>query len=76
VYVLFRSVFGAPPAADKKQLLIVLAGEYKIKKEIAYLVVPAIGRKVCQAAKCTFPSVETWADFDTDYRYGRECGKR
>lgn len=40
------SVFGAPAAAEKRQLVIVLAGEYKIKKEIAYLVVPAIGRKV------------------------------
>jgi hypothetical protein len=39
-------VFGAPPAADKAQLIVVLAGEYKIRKEIAYLVVPAVGRKV------------------------------
>lgn len=39
-------VFGPPEAAKKKQLLIVLAGEYKIKKEIAYLVVPTIGRKI------------------------------
>ncbi|KAF9515880.1 hypothetical protein BS47DRAFT_1341483 [Hydnum rufescens UP504] len=35
-----------PPAADKAQLIVVLAGEYKIRKEIAYLVVPAVGRKV------------------------------
>lgn len=46
LFLRFDSVFGAPPAADKKQLLIVLAGEYKIKKEIAPIVVPAIGRKV------------------------------
>jgi len=39
-------VFGAPPAADKAQLIVVMAGEYKIKKEVAYLIVPAMGRKI------------------------------
>ncbi|KAG8936360.1 hypothetical protein FRC03_000150 [Tulasnella sp. 419] len=39
-------VFGAPVAADKAQLLVVLAGEYRAKKEVAYLFVPAVGRKV------------------------------
>ncbi|KAF8324060.1 NAD(P)-binding protein [Clavulina sp. PMI_390] len=39
-------VFGAPAAADKRQLLIVLAGELKIKKEVAYLVVPALGSRI------------------------------
>jgi len=39
-------VFGAPPAADKAQLVVVMAGEYKSKKEIAYLLVPTIGRKI------------------------------
>jgi 3-hydroxyisobutyrate dehydrogenase-like beta-hydroxyacid dehydrogenase len=39
-------VFGAPAAADGAQLLVVLAGDYRSKKEVAYLFVPAIGRKV------------------------------
>lgn len=39
-------VFGAPPAAEKKQLLILLAGEPKMRKEVAYLVVPALGSKI------------------------------
>jgi hypothetical protein len=38
-------VFGAPNAADGAQLVIILAGDYRSKKEIAYLFVPAIGRK-------------------------------
>jgi hypothetical protein len=74
LFLRFGSVFGAPPAADKKQLLIVLAGEYKIKKEIAPIVVPAIGRKVWRLKRSFLP-VET-TRFDTDYRHGRECGKR
>lgn len=51
-----HSVFGAPTAADKRQLVIVLAGEYKIKKEIAYLVVPAMGRKVRLLVVAPVPS--------------------
>ncbi|KAJ4485727.1 NAD-P-binding protein [Lentinula aciculospora] len=39
-------VFGRPNVADKAQLLIVMAGEYRSKKEAAYLLVPAVGRKV------------------------------
>jgi len=39
-------VFGAPPVADKAQLVIVMAGDYRSKKEVAYLLVPAVGRKV------------------------------
>ena len=39
-------VFGAPAAADKAQLVVCLAGESRSKKEVAYLLVPAIGRKV------------------------------
>ncbi|KAJ3750848.1 NAD-P-binding protein [Lentinula detonsa] len=39
-------VFGRPNVADKAQLLIVMAGEYRSKKEVAYLLVPAVGRKV------------------------------
>ena len=32
--------------AAKAQLLVVMSGEYRSKKEVAYLLVPAIGRKV------------------------------
>ncbi|KAF5366948.1 hypothetical protein D9757_010838 [Collybiopsis confluens] len=39
-------VFGRPAVADKAQLVLVMAGEYRSKKEVAYLVVPAVGRKV------------------------------
>jgi len=39
-------VFGTPAVADKAQLLIVMSGDYRSKKEAAYLLVPAVGRKV------------------------------
>ncbi|KAG6849977.1 hypothetical protein H0H93_002979 [Arthromyces matolae] len=39
-------VFGAPAVAAKGQLLIVMSGEYRSKKEVAYLLVPGIGKKV------------------------------
>lgn len=39
-------LFGAPAAADKAQLVLVMSGDYRSKKEVAYLLVPAIGRKV------------------------------
>ncbi|KIK70599.1 hypothetical protein GYMLUDRAFT_282513 [Collybiopsis luxurians FD-317 M1] len=39
-------VFGRPTIADKAQLLLVMAGDYRSKKEVAYLLVPAVGRKV------------------------------
>ncbi|KAG5636592.1 hypothetical protein H0H81_007532, partial [Sphagnurus paluster] len=39
-------VFGPPAAAAKSQLLIIMSGDYRSKKEVAYLLVPAIGRKV------------------------------
>lgn len=37
---------GAPPAADKAQLVIIMSGEVRAKREVAYLLVPAVGRKV------------------------------
>jgi 3-hydroxyisobutyrate dehydrogenase-like beta-hydroxyacid dehydrogenase len=39
-------VFGAPPVADAGQLLVVMAGDYRSKKEVAHLLVPGVGRKV------------------------------
>ncbi|QRW09326.1 NAD binding domain of 6-phosphogluconate dehydrogenase [Ceratobasidium sp. AG-Ba] len=39
-------VFGPPAAADKALLISALAGHYKSKKEVAYLLVPAVSRKV------------------------------
>ena len=39
-------VFGPPAAAEKSQLVLVMAGDYRSKKEVAYLLVPAVGRKV------------------------------
>ncbi|KAH9950939.1 NAD-P-binding protein [Amylocystis lapponica] len=38
-------VFGAPPAAIGGQLLVVLSGDYRSKKEVAHLLVPGVGRK-------------------------------
>ncbi|OCH95728.1 NAD-P-binding protein [Obba rivulosa] len=39
-------VFGPPAAADHAQLICVMSGDYRSKKEVAYLLVPAVGRKV------------------------------
>ncbi|KAG2360629.1 NAD(P)-binding protein [Suillus spraguei] len=39
-------VFGVPLAADKAQLLIQMSGGYRSKQEVAFLLVPAVGRKV------------------------------
>ncbi|EMD42253.1 hypothetical protein CERSUDRAFT_110782 [Gelatoporia subvermispora B] len=39
-------VFGPPAAADQAQLVCVMSGDYRSKKEVAYLLVPAVGRKV------------------------------
>lgn len=39
-------VFGPPSAAEKGQLVSALAGHYKSKKEVAYVLVPAVARKV------------------------------
>ena len=39
-------VFVRPSVADKAGLVLVMSGDYRSKKEVAYLLVPAIGRKV------------------------------
>ena len=39
-------VMGPPAMADKAQLIIAMSGDYRSKKELAYMLVPAIGRKV------------------------------
>jgi len=39
-------VIGAPAAADKSQLILLMSGDYRCKKEVAYLLVPSVGRKV------------------------------
>jgi hypothetical protein len=39
-------VFGAPPAAAKGLLIAVMSGDYRAKKEVAYLLVPAAAQKV------------------------------
>lgn len=39
-------VFGAPPVADAGKLLVVMAGDYRSKKEVAHVLIPAVGRKV------------------------------
>jgi 3-hydroxyisobutyrate dehydrogenase-like beta-hydroxyacid dehydrogenase len=45
-HLITSPVFGAPAAADKAQLLICMSGDYRSKKEVAFLFVPAVGRKV------------------------------
>jgi len=39
-------VFGTPAVALGAQLVIVMSGDYRSKKEVAYMLVPAVGRKV------------------------------
>lgn len=39
-------MFGTPAVAAKSNLLIVMSGDYRSKKEAAYVLVPAVGRKV------------------------------
>ncbi|KAG2355168.1 NAD(P)-binding protein [Suillus spraguei] len=39
-------IFGPPPAADKAALVVAMSGDYRSKKEVAFLLVPAVGRKV------------------------------
>jgi len=39
-------VFGPPAMADKATLIVLLSGDYRSKKEVAYTLVPAIGRRV------------------------------
>ncbi|KZT08781.1 uncharacterized protein LAESUDRAFT_742425 [Laetiporus sulphureus 93-53] len=38
-------VFGPPAAADSANLICVLAGDYRSKKEVAHILVPAVGKK-------------------------------
>ncbi|KAF5385352.1 hypothetical protein D9615_001209 [Tricholomella constricta] len=45
-HLITSPVFGTPAVAAKAQLLIVMSGDYRSKKEVAYIFVPAIGRKV------------------------------
>ncbi|KAF7347249.1 NAD(P)-binding protein [Mycena venus] len=39
-------VFGTPYVAAAAQLVIVMSGDYRSKKEVAYMLVPAVGKKV------------------------------
>ncbi|KAJ7083384.1 NAD-P-binding protein [Mycena belliarum] len=45
-HLITSPVFGTPSVADAAQLLIVMSGDYRSKKEVAYMLVPAVGRKV------------------------------
>ena len=39
-------VFGAPAVAAKGLLIAVMSGDYRSKKEVAYLLVPAVAEKI------------------------------
>ncbi|KIM88933.1 hypothetical protein PILCRDRAFT_85377 [Piloderma croceum F 1598] len=39
-------VFGTPPVADKALMVFAMSGNYQSKKEVSYLLVPAVGRQV------------------------------
>ena len=39
-------VFGPPAAAAKGALIAVMSGDYRSKKEVAYLLVPAVAQKI------------------------------
>ncbi|KII93981.1 hypothetical protein PLICRDRAFT_695048 [Plicaturopsis crispa FD-325 SS-3] len=45
-HLITSPVFGAPTAADAAQLIIIMSGDYRSKKELAYILVPAVGRKI------------------------------
>lgn len=45
-HLIASPVFGTPAAADKAQLLIIMSGDHRSKREAAYLLVPAVGRRV------------------------------
>ncbi|KAG8738164.1 hypothetical protein FRC10_007223 [Ceratobasidium sp. 414] len=50
VHFVAGPVFGPPAAADKAQLIATLAGHYKSKKEVAYILVIDLGGNVEKAA--------------------------
>jgi len=39
-------VFGTPAVAAKGLLIAIMSGDYRSKKEVAYLLVPAVARKI------------------------------
>ncbi|KAJ6520524.1 NAD-P-binding protein [Mycena sanguinolenta] len=45
-HLIASPVFGTPYVAAAAQLVIVMSGDYRSKKEVAYMLVPAVGRKV------------------------------
>ena len=45
-HLVMAPVFGAPAVAHTAQLIIIMAGDYRSKKEVAHLLVPAMGRKI------------------------------
>jgi len=52
-------VFGTPFVAAAAQLVIVMSGDYRSKKEVAHMLVPAVGKKVVDLGgnitqACTF----------------------
>ncbi|KAI0094384.1 NAD(P)-binding protein [Irpex rosettiformis] len=44
--LIMAPVFGAPAVAETGQLIVIMAGDYRSKKEVAHLLVPGVGRKV------------------------------
>ncbi|KAJ6504190.1 NAD-P-binding protein [Mycena vitilis] len=45
-HLVVAPVFGTPFVAAAAQLVIVMSGDYRSKKEVAYMLVPAVGKKV------------------------------
>ena len=66
-------VFGAPKVADAAQLIVVMAGDYRSKKEVAHLLVPAMGRRVIDLGgnlekgvyDASFSSIHTVLNFNS-----------
>ncbi|KAH9486311.1 putative oxidoreductase YfjR [Psilocybe cubensis] len=46
VHLISCPVIGSPIVAEKSQLLLVMSGDYRSKKEVAYWLVPAVGKRV------------------------------
>jgi 3-hydroxyisobutyrate dehydrogenase-like beta-hydroxyacid dehydrogenase len=46
VHLVTCPVSGLPPLADKAELLMAVSGNYRARKEVSHLLVPAMARKV------------------------------
>lgn len=60
-------VFGAPPVAEAGKLLVVMAGDYRSKKEVAHILIPGVGRKVLDLGGNLEKGAHFFRPFDVMY---------